>query len=102
MSEDKSNRGLSLKLARAAQSNRSGAVRYNVQETAEGKPAVVSLSIDYEQAPVPDHYYVADYFQVIAQDLDVLLIFGKLDHPSTDRLRNKIELYFPAQLFVRQ
>ena len=31
-----------------------------------------------------------------------MLIFGKLDHPNVERLRNKIEVYFPAEIFVRQ
>jgi hypothetical protein len=91
-----------LKLAKSNAYNKGGAVRYRVRETSEGKPAVVALAVDYEQAPVPDHYYVADYYQVLRQGMDVLLIFGKLDHPNLDRLRNKIEVYFPAQLFVLQ
>ena len=77
-------------------------MRYKVQATSEGKPSIVSLAIAYDEAPVPDHYYVADYYEVVAQDFEVLLIFGKLDHPKLDRLRNKIEIYFPTHLFVHQ
>ncbi len=89
-------------LAKADRYNRSGPVRYVVQEAKHGKPSVVSLGIAYDEAPVPSSYYVADYYQVVPLDLEVLLIFGKLDHPNVEKLRNKIEVYFPAELFVRQ
>ncbi|HEY5175801.1 MAG TPA: hypothetical protein VII95_09595 [Terriglobales bacterium] len=89
-------------LAKAEQNyNRSGPVRYTVQEI-EGKASVISLAVAYEEAPVPANYYVADFYQVVSQDLAVLLIFGKLDHPNVEKLRNKIEIYFPAEMFVRQ
>jgi len=82
--------------------NRQGPVRYVVHEAVEGQPTTLTLGVAYDEAPVPDHYYVADYFQVIVNDFSVLLIFGKLDHPQLDRLRNKIEIYFPVDSFVRQ
>src|SRR5271157_2525466 len=83
--------------------NRQGPVRYIVREGGgEGRPTLIALGVAYDQAPVPEHYYVADYYQVIANDFSVLLIFGKLDHPQLDRLRNKIEIYFPVENFVRQ
>jgi len=63
---------------------------------------MLSLGIAYDEAPVPEHYYVADYYQVIPGDFSVLLIFGKLDHPQVGRLRNKVEIYFPVENFVRQ
>jgi hypothetical protein len=63
---------------------------------------MLTLGVAYDEAPVPEHYYVADYYQVIAGDFSVLLIFGKLDHPKVDRLRNKVEIYFPVENFVRQ
>ena len=91
-----------VKLAKADHYTRGGPVRYQVRETPDGKIAAVSITIAYDEAPVPDHYYIADYYQVVPQDLDVLLIFGKLDHPKTDKLRNKVEIYFPVHLFVQQ
>lgn len=91
-----------MKLAKADSYNRRGPVRYVVHETGPGQPVLLNLGIAYDEAPVPEHYYVADYYQIIPQDFDVLLIFGKLDHPAIDRLRNKIEIYFAVQSFVRQ
>lgn len=82
--------------------NRQGPVRYVVHETPEGQPGMLTLGVAYDEAPVPEHYYVADYYQVIVSDFSVLLIFGKLDHPQVDRLRNKVEIYFPVENFVRQ
>jgi hypothetical protein len=67
-----------------------------------GQPTQLTLSVNYEHAPVPDHYYVCDYYQISIQGCDVLFVFGKLDHPRTDRLRNKVEILFPATLFVQQ
>jgi hypothetical protein len=93
---------LAKQLAKAGNINRQGPVRYVVQETTEGQPGVLTLGVAYDEAPVPDHFYVADYYQVIVNDFSVLLIFGKLDHPQLDRLRNKLEIYFPVENFVRQ
>jgi hypothetical protein len=93
---------LRQQLVKPEQLNRSGPVRYFVHETKEGQPKAISLQVAYDEAPVPEHYYVADYFQIVPQDFDVLLIFGKLDHPKLDRLRNKVEIFFPVENFVRQ
>lgn len=93
---------MAKQLAKAGNINRQGPVRYVVQETTEGQPGVLTLGVAYDEAPVPDHFYVADYYQVIVNDFSVLLIFGKLDHPQLDRLRNKLEIYFPVENFVRQ
>ena len=57
------------------------------------------LAINYEEAPVPQHYYVADWFDVAARDLDVIISFGNLDR---GRLRSKIEIVFPVFYFVKQ
>ena len=88
-------------LVKADHYNRSGPVRYVVQETG-GKTSMISLGVAYEEAPEPANYYVADSYQIIEQGLDVLMIFGKIDHPNLQKLRNKIEIYFPAEMFVRQ
>jgi hypothetical protein len=93
---------LAKQLIKAAATNRQGPVRYVVHETPAGEPAMVTLGVAYDEAPVPEHYYVADYYQLVVGDFSVLLIFGKLDHPQQDRLRNKVEIYFPVDNFVRQ
>jgi hypothetical protein len=94
---------LAKQLSKAERMNRQGPVRYVVREGGgEGRPLSLALGIAYDEAPVPSHYYVADYYQVVVDDFAVLLIFGKLDHPQLDRLRNKIEIYFPVESFVRQ
>jgi hypothetical protein len=92
---------LALKVAKPHQLSRGGVVRYKVDGPLEN-PTGISLSIAYEEAPVPEHYYVADFFQIVPQDLEILLIFGKIDHPKTDRLRSKVEVVFPVDLFLRQ
>jgi hypothetical protein len=63
---------------------------------------VVGLQIDYAEAGVPEQYYVADYFRVSFSGSDALFVFGKLDSPSKTTLRNKLEVYFPAHMFVLQ
>lgn len=60
------------------------------------------LMVDYADAPVPEHYYVADYFEVVNLDPQVLFIFGKLTYPGQNVLRNKLEIYFPALVFITQ
>ena len=88
------------KLAKAQQIVGDWPIRYKTVGSKEN-PALM-MQIDYEQAPVPAHYYTADYFQLEPLETQVLIIFGKLDHPQKDRLRNKIEIYFPADAFVQQ
>jgi hypothetical protein len=89
------------KLARQPSASGSGSpVRLAFGE--KGERAIAQLGVDYERAPVPLHFYVADYFDLTEQDFRVLLTFGKLDTPSRDRLRNKIEISFPTFMFVRQ
>jgi hypothetical protein len=89
------------KLAKMNQFNRSGTVHYRVDQR-EGGISAVSLSIDFERVPEPDHSYVADYFEVHRTDADVLMVFGKTDFPSETELRNKIEIYFPFHPFMHQ
>jgi hypothetical protein len=64
-------------------------------------PQGLYLSIDYESAPVPEYNYVADFVQVMSLDVQALIILGKMDFPE-NRLRNKLEIYFPAYTFVNQ
>lgn len=89
------------KLARMSQYNRSGTVHYRVEQ-GEGGVSAVSLAIDFERAPEPEHSYIADYFEVHRTDADVLMVFGKMDFPSEAELRNKIEIYFPFHPFMHQ
>jgi hypothetical protein len=89
------------KLAKINQFNRSGAVYYKVLQGEDGASAV-TLSIDFERVPEPEHSYVADYFEVHRTEADVLVIFGKTDFPAVTELRNKIEIYFPIHPFMHQ
>jgi hypothetical protein len=89
------------KLAKTNQYNRSGSVHYRIDAHAGGQTAL-SLSVDFDRAPVPDHSYVADFVEVSREQADVLIVFGKIDLPSRKALRNKIELYFPFVPFVHQ
>jgi hypothetical protein len=77
----------------------SGPVKYEVRGPAD-QPTGLMLSINYEDAPVPDHYYVADWFDVRERDLDVILSFGNLDRGR--KLRSKVEIVFPSFTFVNQ
>jgi len=75
----------------------SGPVQYMI-----GKPGgALSLKVDYSEAPVPPHYYVADYFYVKLVGFRVLIVFGKFDEAGKE-LRNKLEIYIPVTSFLRQ
>jgi hypothetical protein len=67
-------------------------------------PTGVALWIDYTDAPVPQHYYVSDFVHLENLDPNVLLVFGKKETSTSDtaKLRNKIEIFFPAVFFVNQ
>lgn len=90
-----------VKAQKAGQFNRSGNVHYRV-DTSDSGSSLVELSVDYERAPIPDHTYVADFFDVSQVESEVLILFGKLNTPSATSLRNKVEIYFPAETFVHQ
>lgn len=83
----------------AKRSVASGPVRYEVIGPSD-RPTGLMLAINYEEAPVPQHYYVADWFSVTARDLDVIISFGNVNHDQ--RLRSKIEIVFPFFYFVKQ
>jgi hypothetical protein len=76
-------------------------VHYRVEQQENGV-AAVSLSVDYERAPTPNHTYVADFAEILRAESDVVIVLGKIDLPSAKSLRNKIEIYFPFQPFVYQ
>jgi hypothetical protein len=79
-----------------------GPILYKVLYGEADKPTGISMAINYELAPVPTHYYVSDFYQIFPRELDILMVFGKIDHPKSDRLRNKLEIIFPAHQFVHQ
>jgi hypothetical protein len=89
------------KTNRTSQFNRSGSVHYRLEQREDGA-AAVTLTVDFERAPTPEHTYVADFFEVSRAESDVLIVFGKIDLPVAKSLRNKIEIYFPFQPFVYQ
>lgn len=80
----------------------SGPVRYRIDGPPES-PKGASIAIDYSTAPVPKHYYMADYAYLRAIGTQVFLSFGKWNKPlNGDKLRNQIEIYVPAYHFLRQ
>jgi hypothetical protein len=78
-----------------------GAIRYRVVGPVQN-PTAIEMSVDYAKAPVPTHFYVADYLFVDDDQSQIMLTFGKVDKPLTDRLRSKVEVYFNPALFVQQ
>ncbi|MHB8526658.1 MAG: hypothetical protein ACYDD2_10945 [Candidatus Acidiferrales bacterium] len=89
------------KLAKPDNLRGSGPVHYRVDGPSDA-PLAIAISIDYSDAPIPDHYYLADYFEVVDQDPQMLFLFGKRDYPKRSELRNKIEVYFPSPFFIKQ
>jgi hypothetical protein len=78
-----------------------GPVTYELLGSANAPTGAV-IHVDYSQAPVPEHFYVSDYFSIHNLDPHVLLVFGKLNTGGADRLRNKVEIYFPSHAFLGQ
>jgi hypothetical protein len=62
---------------------------------------VVELGVDYRQAEVPERFYSADYCEIQKARAGLSLFFGKLI-PGTSKLRTKIEVTFPEEMFLRQ
>jgi len=91
------------KLAKASSFHGSGPVKYKLQGPPEA-PTGATISIDYTNAPIPNHYYVTDYFEVKDLDPQVLFIFGKKTNVAGNerKLRSKLEIYFPAFFFIQQ
>ena len=77
-----------------------GAVCMRVTQTGPTENTV-ELRIEYDKAAVPARAYYADYCEVIKGRSGISLLFGKLK-PGTSVLRNKVEIVFPEELFVRQ
>jgi len=89
------------KIVRQTTSVGRGPVTYELIGSANA-PTGARIQVDYSQAPVPEHFYVSDYFSVHNLDPLVLLVFGKLNTGGTDKLRNKVEIYYPAHAFLGQ
>jgi hypothetical protein len=85
------------KLAKTQLWNTGGAVHYRTLGSVG-----IELGLDYSKAPVPDHFYFADYLSVDEDSSQVMFTFGKLDKPKTDVLRSKVEIYFNPVMFIKQ
>jgi hypothetical protein len=59
------------------------------------------LAVDYSKAESPDRAYYADYCDVLKGRAGYSLFFGKLITGSF-RLRTKVEIAFPEDMFARQ
>lgn len=89
------------KLVKSDQWITSGAVRYRPLGSTHQQTGI-EIGLDYAKAPVPAHFYFADYLSVDEDSSQVMFTFGKLDKPVVDRLRSKVEVYFNPFMFVRQ
>lgn len=67
----------------------------------DAEQMLVQLGVDYSLAEVPERAYYADYCEVTKARVGFSLFFGKLV-PGTDRLRTKIEVTYPTDMFVLQ
>jgi len=67
----------------------------------DAQQMLVQMGIDYSLADVPERAYYADYCDITKARVGFSLFFGKLI-PGTDRLRTKIEVTFPTDMFVLQ
>ncbi len=77
-----------------------GAVRLRVTQTGPAENTL-TLRVEYDKAEVPARAYYADYCDVVQGRSGISLVFGKLK-PGTSVLRNKVEVVFPEELFIRQ
>jgi hypothetical protein len=59
------------------------------------------IAVDYQHAAIPERSYYADYCDVQRARAGFGLFFGKLITGSS-RLRTKIEIDFPEEMFVKQ
>ena len=86
--------------ARTLQASGGSALKVRFLQTDEHQ-AVCEFMVDYRQAAVPERFYSADYCDVQRARSGFGLLFGKLII-GTSKLRTKIEIDFPQDMFVRQ
>jgi hypothetical protein len=77
-----------------------GPVRMRVIKTGT-EENTIELSVNYEKAETPARAYFADYCDVVQGRGSISLFFGKLK-PGSSVLRNKVEIGFPEEFFIRQ
>jgi hypothetical protein len=77
-----------------------GPVRMRVIQTTP-TANTIELLVEYDKAEVPSRAYYADYCDVVKGRSGLSLLFGKLK-PGTSVLRNKVEIVFSEEMFVRQ
>lgn len=92
-------RTVSNKIAKHRDPIGSGPVKYEVNPA---HPGALNIRVEYESAPPPPHFYVADFFRVTELGMVVLMEFGKLTRPTASALRSKLEIYFPIAMFMNQ
>jgi hypothetical protein len=87
------------KLVKSGQWNTGGVVHYRPLPSANNLG--IEIGIDYAKAPVPTHFYLADYLSIEEDSSQVMFTFGKKDKPA-EELRSKVEVYFNPVMFIRQ
>lgn len=92
-----------LGIPRALEVSSTGPVTMRIVEApGEGENRLhMELGIDYSKADVPERFYYADYCDVQGARSGYSLIFGKLN-PGTSRLRTKVDVTFPEEMFRLQ
>jgi hypothetical protein len=86
--------------AGALQVSGGAAVKMRFLQTDQGQ-GLCEFMVDYRQAAVPERFYYADYCDVQRARSGFGLLFGKLV-VGTSKLRTKIEIDFPQEMFVKQ
>ena len=63
--------------------------------------ALIRFALDFSKADTPQRAYYADYCEVVKARAGYSFFFGKLV-PGSPRLRTKVEIAFPADMFAQQ
>jgi hypothetical protein len=84
----------------AIQGTSDGPVKIRVFQTGPHQ-VTCEIGVDYQRAPIPERFYYADYCDALKARSGFGLFFGKLI-TGTSRLRTKIEIDFPEEMFVKQ
>lgn len=83
-----------------APTQQGGPVVYRVLG-ANPEGTMMQMGFDYSKADVPDRAYYSDYCDIVRDRCAYTLVFGKLV-PDATKLRTKIEISFPEEMFIRQ